>query len=252
MARPHLFRFAKAASPRFDNVRVGIDVLVEDGRVGPDSGGITLLSHKPDSWADSETWVFEESTSLVPELKAVQGCGTHWLISPSQEMTYHEYKDHLAALNSVVVRMPGTSSGNFHAAEEAPILETESSQLQRAVRFVSSALLAVAQTRIPIAYWDENDYEYVACLAHSLESGALDLSTLVWNPTDPRNGWSRERVFTAHAVAAFVMQEDARAKASGDEDVESDVSNDNRYLCEIFKFDDIENPFSPFNVSMKA
>ena len=102
------------------------------------------------------------------------------------------------------------------------------------------AFVAVVQTRTPVSGWDENDYAYLAELAHALEDGALQLSALIW---DEKAGWSKERAFAADAVTAHIVEKSARVLKLEDEDEQADANNDNAYLRAILKLDDAENPF---------
>lgn len=94
------------------------------------------------------------------------------------------------------------------------------------------------RARIPVEGWNENDYAYIAELAHALEEGVLPLSALIWKPASPE--WSREKAFAADAVSAFMAHEFTRSRESGDEDEEAD----NRYLREVSCFCDPNNPFA--------
>ncbi|KAI9067217.1 hypothetical protein FKP32DRAFT_1588857 [Trametes sanguinea] len=243
MARPQLFRYSSASTPEYDNVRVGMDIYVQGGVVVPDSGGVSVFSHKPTTWADADAWVLPASTPLTSGLKCLNTHGTHWIIAPSEEMTLDEFKAHLFALNLLGSRCSDIASDDLQPADHPPVLQAASNHYLREVRFLYPGLVFIAQSRVPIPSWNENDYEYVATLAQSLQDNSVDMFSLIWEPTDPRNGWTRDRVFTIHAVITYIAWEEVRAENSGDDDVEADVANDNGYLRAVFRLWDERNPF---------
>ncbi|OSD01157.1 hypothetical protein PYCCODRAFT_1478676 [Trametes coccinea BRFM310] len=243
MPRPLLFRYSSASTPQYDNVRAGIDVYVRDSIVGPDSGGVSVFSHKPPTWADVDTWVLPTSAPLIPGLRVLNTHGSHWIIAPSEEMSLDQFKSHLSVLNLQSSRCSDIiASGRLQPADHPPALQTESCHYLREVRFLYPGLVFIAQSRVPIPSWNNNDYEYVATLAQSLENNSVDVISLIWDPADPQDGWTRDRVFTAHAVITYIEWEQVRAQESGDEDIEADVMNDNGYLRAVFKLRVDGNP----------
>ncbi|KAI0767330.1 hypothetical protein C8Q74DRAFT_1279705 [Fomes fomentarius] len=244
MSRPDLYRSGNAASPRFDNVRVGKDIQVDSaGNVHPNTGGISTFATKDSTWADNKTWVLRRTTQLVSGLQARNDTRNHWSIEPSSVMKVETYTSHLTQLNSAAVRydrLPKSAEAQAEAAPEPRVLKTQSAHVDRAARFVYDALVSVVHSRVHVEGWDENDYAYVAELAHALEAGVLPLSALVW---DEEGEWSKERVFAADAVSAYIGRETVRVKESGSEDEQADADNDHAYLRAVLKFDDRKNPF---------
>ena len=258
MSRPDLYRSGNTTSPRFDNVRVGTDITVDaNNNVKPseraqplflhgltalvDSGGISTFSQKGD-WGDTKTWVLQKTTQLGTGLVARNDRATHWSIEPATVMQLATYKGYLTQLNTRAVRYDKLPKATEAQAELEPrLLKAQSAHTDKAARFVYNALVSVVHSRISVEGWDDNDYAYIAVLAHALEDGALSLSTLVW---EEERGWSKEKVFTANAVTAYIAQKSAHVKASGNEDEQADADNDHAYLRVVLKLDDPKNPFA--------
>ena len=220
-------------------------------RLSTDSGGISTFSAKNAAWPANKTWVLKRATPLVAGLKAINDHGTHWLIAPAQTMSLDTYKSHLGTLNTKAVRydQQRAAEAEESAVEVATPLAVQSAHADRATRFVYNALAAVIRPSIPVADWDENDYEYVGVLARAIEEGSLSLSALVWPPSDDGEGWSREKAFVARAISAYMAHEHAKVRAGGDEDAEADVANDHAYLRAVLKLGDAKNPCFAFDTS---
>lgn len=155
-------------------------------------------------------------------------------------MKFTTYKSHLTQLNSKAVRYDSLQKDVLAEADaDLRVLKAQSAHDDRATRFVYEAFVAVVHTHTPVSGWDENDYAYLAELAHALENGALPLSALIW---DEKAGWSKERAFAADAVGAHITEKGARVMESGDEDAQADANNDHAYLRAILKLDAMENP----------
>ena len=212
-------------------------------RLSTDSGGISTFSAKNAAWPANKTWVLKRATPLVVGLKAINDHGTHWLIAPAQTMSLDTYTSHLRTLNTKAVRY------DQQRAEVATPLAAQSAHADRATRFVYNALATVVRDSIPVADWDENDYEYVGVLARAVEEGSLSLTALVWQPSEDGEGWSREKAFVARAVCAYMAHEHAKVRAGGDEDAEADAANDHAYLRSVLKLEEAKNPFSTFDTS---
>ncbi|EPT01231.1 hypothetical protein FOMPIDRAFT_1120767 [Fomitopsis schrenkii] len=241
MSRPDLYRAGNTTSPRYDNVRQGKDIEVDkEGNVHPGKGGISTFANKDKSWADNKTWVLERATELISGLAARNDHGSLWSIEPSAIMKFDAYKGHLTQLNGKAVRYDRLHEHRSLAkeveAEETPVPEPRTLK-----GHVYNAFAVVVQTRTPVEGWDENDYAYIAELAHALENGTLPLSALIW---DEKAGWSKERVFAADAVTAHVAQEDERGRKTGDDDEQADINNDNAYLREILRLSNAKNPLA--------
>jgi hypothetical protein len=215
-------------------------------RASSDSGGISTFSVKGQDWPVATTWVLQQTSLLNAGLRAINDHDTHFLIAPSQEMTLETYRSHLSTLNASAVCCDSLLLEHNAKSEHADVeheLALQSTHHDRATRFVYEALAAVALAHRSVPDWDENDFEYVAKLARKLGDGVLPLSALVWDPLDGTGGWTRERAFAAQAVSAHIAHEAARAEASGDEDEEAEVGNDNAYLRAVLRLDDVGNPF---------
>ena len=206
-----------------------------------DTGCISTFSVKDAAWPANKTWVLLKGSQLVSGLQARRDRGNHWSIEPASVMKFTVYKSHLTQLNSKAVRYDSLQRDAIADAEaDVRVLKERSAHADRATRFVYEAFVAVVQTRTPVSGWDENDYAYLAELAHALEDGALPLSALIW---DEKAGWSKERAFAADAVTAHIVEKSARVLKLEDEDEQADANNDNAYLRAILKLDDAENPF---------
>ncbi|KAJ7431861.1 hypothetical protein B0H11DRAFT_1835729, partial [Mycena galericulata] len=248
MAHPDLYRSGNTTSPRFENVRLGKDVIVKDDKVGPNSGGVSTFSQKDAKWAAKTTWILQHTTPMIAGLTAHNDHGIHWLIAPDAEMPFETFKSHLETLNTHAVHYVAhvKEAHTVEAEMRVQVLATQSAHPDRATRFVYNALAAVARgdVGVPGGDWDENDRQYVAVLARAVEEGTLQLSALVWDPQAALGGWSRAKAFAARAVSAYMASEAADVKASGDEDGGADAANDHAYLRAILKLDDEGNPFS--------
>ena len=206
-----------------------------------ETGGISTLAHKSHLWAMNNTWVLEGATAPSSGLTARSDHGFHWSIEPSTVMSFETYKGHLTELNSKAVRYDTFKHrSSEESVPESSALKGQSTHPDRATRFVYDAFVTVVQKRTPVEGWDENDYAYIAELAHALENGTLPLSALIWCE---EAGWSKERVFAADAITAHIAQEEERGRMSEDDDVQADIDNDNAYLRVIFNLDDAQNPF---------
>ncbi|CDO77291.1 hypothetical protein BN946_scf184753.g41 [Trametes cinnabarina] len=161
-------------------------------------------------------------------------------------MTLDEYKGNLAELDTKATRYSDSTHPALGEVVAEPLVFTDvSTHPTKMVRYVYEALASVAQQHIQVPGWDENDSEYVAMLAQSLDANNPQLSAFVWDPAERNSGWSREKLFAARAVAEYMAQEQARVEASGDDDQQADVNNGNAYLRIMFGFDVDENPFRP-------
>jgi hypothetical protein len=265
-SRPDLFRLGNASSPKFDNVRLGKDVKVVDGKVGPSehsyysapylilsastaSGGISTFTK---AQGKKNEWVLKGTTTLVAGLQAINDHGNHFLIAPAEEMTVETYTSHLKALNSLAQLVPppapkpkttttkpksptspksptkGKKKGLLGLREQVEdTLIARSAHPDRATRAVYDALATVVNARVPIADWEENDYMYVERLARAVEDGSLPVSAL-----QSRATWSRERAFVTDAASALMAHE---AKRSVDE---AAVAEEHMYLRAVLELDD--------------
>jgi hypothetical protein len=216
-------------------------------RALPDSGGISTFTSKGSDWAPNKTWILKKSTPLVSGLRTINDHGNHYLIAPVSNVALTVYVANLTALNSKAVRYDQQGAASEEKLEER-ILPAQVDHADRATRFLYTALAAVNHGKPHVEGWDENDYEYVATLAHALKDGTTPLSALVWNQEDGEDGWTKAKAFTAQAVLTHAAHEIRKAKRSRNEDDEADVANDTGYLRSILKLDDPKNPYTPKDV----
>ncbi|KAI0658297.1 hypothetical protein C8Q70DRAFT_917645 [Cubamyces menziesii] len=244
MSHPILFRHGDLDSASYDNLQKDLDILVEGGQVGPDSGGVSAFSQRAADWVAEETWALQDSTILVDGLSAKHTYGNHWLIAPARTMTLVEYKGLLQELNSSSVRLdriPETALTEENLSTWSPYELTDKFQHPRQrTRQAHYALVTLLRQRIPVPGWKDNDYAYLACIANALRQGSLELSTLIGSESGTQQTWSRESAFTKCAVAAYMDVLMTQAQAFDDDydgDEQSDLLNDYTIIGSVFNFD---------------
>ena len=150
------------------------------------TGGISTFSQKDPSWRDNKIWVLCSSSPLDPVLKAVNDYGIHWSIQPSKVLTVQEYKAALCTLEA------DDDPFNFksHSLESLQDpMELENFDISynyrqhgTSIRILLEGLCAVAQERIPVDNWDDNDYSHLAILVNSFLAGLIRLNDMVYHP----------------------------------------------------------------------
>lgn len=200
--------------------------------VGSGTGGISAFSQKDPAWQDNKTWVLCSTSSLDSALKAINDYGTHWSIQPSKVLTVQEYKAALNTLEADVIpfhslQNPSTGLGKFD-------LSNKYGQHCKSVVFVSAILRTVAQERIPVANWDDNDYTHLVILANSLNAGLIRFSDLVYQSDSLL---LKKQAVVGAAMLAFIKVMNEKTKDDEDSDEAVDWANDYAMLWGALKLD---------------
>jgi len=124
-------------------------------------------------------------------------------------MSIQEYKASITAL-----------SGNATRVEKSEIpltieLPAHSDNPSKAIRFVDDALRTVAQEKVAINDWDDNDYTYLSILALAIQSNKEPLSNFIYKPGEP---FTKQQVLVAKATLAYIQKKDSEyGYESGDD-----------------------------------
>jgi hypothetical protein len=199
----------------------------------PGTGGISAFSQKDPAWQDNKTWVLCSTSSLDPDLKAINDYGIHWSIQPSKVLTIQQYKAALSTVEADVVpfhsllQNPVTGLGNYDTSNNY-------GQHSKAVIIVSDTLRTVSQERIRVANWDDNDYTHLAILANCLNAGLIRLSSLVYHQSDSSLLLKKQAVAGAATMAYINVMEE---KIMENEDDEAEWANDYSLLWSALSLD---------------
>ena len=185
----------------------------------PGTGGISTFSQKDPSWRDNKFWVLCSSSPLDPLLKAVNDYGIHWSIQPSKVLTVQEYTAALLTLEADDVPFSSLQDpmglGNFD------ISYNYTDHLGSSTFILLDSLRTVAQERILVPDWDDNDYSHLAILVNSILASLIRRWDLVY--------YSDSLLVKKKAVVGLAIQAYAKVmnkKTFIDEDEENFWDND--------------------------
>jgi len=165
-------------------------------------------------------------TNPGSDLTARNDYSSHWLLEPSKEMSFGEYKTSLMALNTTYVddQKPENSLDIQ--------LPAQSNHHSKAIRFLYEALHVVANEKVHINDWDDNDYTYLSILALDLHLNTeKELSNFIYTLGEP---FTKQQVLIAEATSAYIKKKGTEygygEDNNDDDDDKSEWPNDRSYL----------------------
>ncbi|KAJ3560195.1 hypothetical protein NP233_g10998 [Leucocoprinus birnbaumii] len=263
MSYLNLFRSGSISTAKFDAVRVGVDIAVDDaGNVKP--GGISVFSDKDKSWEGQCAWVLE--------------CFMPQCVGASLEVRHASREsDDIVLGDGALVGRDGTSNSNLKEKYSLQVggggVEIEEEYIisiglqakdpkkyecnhglpagtdhpRKGPQYVFIALASVVREEVYIAEFDD-DFKYISTSAKAIADHSLDYRDLAWcDPTlAPDCRWRKERALTARAAAGYLekRQELLRSETRDKDDVIF-IENDNAILAVAFGPHLKDNPFKP-------
>ena len=87
----NVYRLGNAGSPKLTNVRIGKDVIVDDGIVIANGMGMSLSS-STSGWK-GHIWLLSEGIELPEGLMLINDHGNHYSLAPTEDMPLDVYKE---------------------------------------------------------------------------------------------------------------------------------------------------------------
>jgi hypothetical protein len=170
-------------------------------------------------------------------------------VTLAYDMSDEAFKQYLKILNIPFIPPPTSFGARIEEEPTWEILPLLTKTGDYRTGYIYRALADLSNTRSLGPHWATKDYDTASALALALERKQLSRSALLWSRNDALvhvdGGWTPERAFTATAITAYMAQEWLRAEASGDDDLMSDVGNDNMVLFNRLMLSYRENPCAP-------
>ncbi|KAL4245554.1 hypothetical protein ABKN59_010342 [Abortiporus biennis] len=190
-----IYRAGNTSSGKFDNLR-DKDIPVVDGKVHPNTGGISTFSQRDPAWGANKTWVLEHGTNLGSELIARNDRDALTTLERSNKAVRFDRVPHQPG--AFALELPAQCD---HASEH--------------VRVVYEGLAAVARNKIRIEDWDENDYTHIGIIAHCLHHGVKELAYFTYKPGEHLH---KHHALVAEAVLAHIGHRDVECRKEAHEE----------------------------------
>jgi len=217
MSKPDLYRRGNRTNHgNWSKVAEGseYDLDAEGYVILNDKKGVSCFKTLNPKWNKKETWILKKATHLPSELKAMNDHDGHYVITPTTKMKLEEYKDHLAKIDRLTIRVDKDISPAEHVEFVVP---KQSDHSSKSVQFLVNALLAVYHQQIGTSDWDDNDYACIASIATSLESGELSLDEVSCKEGHQS---SKSQYMVAKAVGFYIGTDLKKAATLGEDEID--------------------------------